>query len=50
MHEVFVLTRWGNKRKRLAVPLAQLEVVHGDKDTKRAVEDWRYWIAMGYEF
>jgi hypothetical protein len=50
MREVFVTTRWGNKRGGLDVPLSQLEVIHGDDDTRRAVEDWRYWVARGYEF
>ena len=50
MHEVFVLVRWGKKKKGLAVPLAQLEVVRGSEETRQAVEDWRYWAAMGYEY
>ena len=34
----------------LAVALSQLEVTHGDEETKQAVEDWHYWVEMGYEF
>jgi hypothetical protein len=34
----------------LAVALSQLEVTQGDEETKRAVEDWHYWVEMGYEF
>ena len=47
--EVFVVTRWQAKG-RLAVPLAQLEVLRGDAKTREAVRDWHYWIARGYEF
>ena len=47
--EMFVETPWEHKRT-LAVPLSQLEVVHGDEETKQAVEDWHYWVGMGYEF
>ena len=46
-HEMFVLTPW--ERRTLAVPLAQLEAAGADDDTRRAVEDWRYWVAQGYE-
>jgi Calcium binding len=34
----------------LAVPLSQLEVVHGDDEPRQAVEDWHYWVETGYEF
>ena len=47
--EMFVETPWEHKRT-LAVPLSQLKVVHGDEGTKQAVEDWHYWVEMGYEF
>jgi len=47
--EMFVETSWEGGRT-LAVPLSQLEVVRADKTTRRAVEDWRYWTVMGYEF
>ncbi len=46
-HEMFVLTPW--ERDTLAVPLSQLEVVHGDEQTRQAVEDWHYWTARGYQ-
>jgi hypothetical protein len=46
--EMFVLIRWG--KRELAVPLAQLEVIAGDDQTREAVEDWHYWVGMGYEF
>jgi hypothetical protein len=47
--EMFVETPWEHKRT-LAVPLSQLEVVHGDDKTRQAVEDWHYWVEMGYRF
>ena len=47
--EMFVEMPWEHKRT-LAVPLSQLEVIHGDKKTVQAVEDWHYWVEMGYEF
>jgi Calcium binding len=46
-HEMFVLTRWD--RGTLAVPLSQLEGVAVDEQTRQAIEDWRYWVARGYE-
>ena len=48
-HELFVTIPW--KQRTLAVPLAQLEVAAGvDEATCQAVEDWHYWVDMGYEF
>ncbi len=47
--EMFVETPWEQKRT-IAVPLSQLKVVHGDDETQQAVEDWHYWVDMGYEF
>jgi len=47
--EMCVETPWEHKRT-LAVPLSQLKVVDGDDETQRAVEDWHYWIGMGYKF
>jgi Calcium binding len=41
--EMFVEIAWEPK-PILAVPLAQLEVVRGDKATRQAVEDWHYWV------
>jgi hypothetical protein len=46
--EMFVTIRWG--KRQLAVPLAQLEVIGADDQTREAVEDWHYWVGMGYEF
>lgn len=47
--EMMVKIRWERKRT-LAVPLAQLKVVDADDDCRQAVEDWLYWVRMGYEF
>jgi hypothetical protein len=46
--EMFVSIAWGERT--LAVPLAQLEVVEASGETREAVEDWHYWVAMGYDF
>ena len=47
-HEMFVTIRW--EKDRLAVPLAQLRPISAThKRTKQGVEDWRYWVKMGYE-
>lgn len=49
MREMFVTVRW--EKAGLAVPLSQLKPTgSADKETRQAVEDWQYWIAMGYEF
>jgi hypothetical protein len=48
MRELFVTIRQG--KRTLAVPLAQLEVIETDDETREAVEDWHYWVRMGYEF
>lgn len=42
-HEMFVLIRW--ERGTLAVPLAQLEGIGVDEQTRQVMEDWRYWVA-----
>src|SRR4051812_25457512 len=47
--EMFVETPWEHERT-LAVPLSQMEVVRADEETSRAVEDWLYWVEMGYQF
>jgi hypothetical protein len=47
--EVFVTIRW--EKDGLAVPLSQLKagILTGEQ-SKQAVEDWNYWVAMGYEY
>jgi hypothetical protein len=46
--EMFVTIRWNDRE--LAVPLAQLAVVKANDRTREAVEDWHYWLRMGYNF
>jgi Calcium binding len=46
--EMFVQIKW--QERDLAVPLAQLEGVKVDKDTRQALADWHYWVRQGYEF
>lgn len=49
-HEMFVMIRY-ERKKNLAVPLAQLKPgSNADDATQQAVEDWLYWVQMGYEF
>ena len=47
-NEMFVMMRW--ERNGLAVPLMQLELIHGNDQTREAIEDWHYWINRGYQF
>jgi Calcium binding len=48
-HEMFVTIRW--EKEGLAVPLSQLTPISAtDEQTKQAIEDWHYWVKMGYEF
>jgi hypothetical protein len=45
--EMFVITR--GEKDGLAVPLSQLTPIDTtDKQTRQAVEDWHYWVQMGY--
>jgi hypothetical protein len=47
--EIFVAIRW--ERDGLAVPLSQLNPIEEtETETKLAVEDWHYWVQMGYQF
>ena len=39
-HEMFVTIRW--KRKKLDIPLSQLEALGESEETRQAVEDWHY--------
>lgn len=49
-HEMFVSIRW-DRKDGLAVPLSQLKPIgDSDEQTRQAVEDWHYWVRMGYEF
>lgn len=49
LREMYVEITWEHERT-LAVPLAQLEVIDADEETRQAVEDWHYWVEMGYQF
>jgi hypothetical protein len=45
---MFVAIRW--QKGRLAVPLSQLKPIRDTPtQTKQAIEDWHYWVEMGYE-
>ena len=47
--DMFVTIRWQDDS--LAVPLSQLKPApKTDKETKQAVDDWHYWVALGYDF
>jgi Calcium binding len=46
-HEMFVLTAW--QGRTLALPLAPLEAVDVDEQTREAIDDWHYWVERGYE-
>jgi hypothetical protein len=48
MGEMFVRVQFAGRK--LGVPLAQLDPVKPDEATREAIEDWRYWVAMRYEF
>ena len=47
-HELFVRVRWNGRA--VAVPLAQVKPHGVDARTRRAVEDWHYWVERGYCF
>ena len=46
-HDMYVNIEWSTRK--LAIPLSQIELISKDSDTQEAIEDWHYWIAMGYE-
>jgi hypothetical protein len=46
-HEMFVLIRWDSGS--LGVPLAQLDGIGVDEETRQAIGDWHYWIGCGHE-
>jgi hypothetical protein len=48
MKEMFVVIAFTGRK--LGVALIQLAPINPSKAVREAVEDWRYWIAMGYEF
>ena len=48
LREMFVRIKFAGRK--VGVPLSQLEVLKASGETRQAVDDWRYWVAMGYEF
>ncbi len=46
-HEMFVMILW--KSRQFAVPLAVMQGIDVDEETKQAIEDWHYWIDQGRE-
>ena len=46
-HEMFVLISW--QGRTLAVPLAQLEGLAVDEQTREGIDYWHYWVDRGYE-
>jgi len=48
MKEMFVQIEW--QGREMGVPLVQLEPIGVDDETQQAIDDWHYWVAMGYEF
>ena len=45
--EMFVWVKTAGKR--IAVPLAQLQPLSKDQETREAVGDWLYWVDREYE-
>lgn len=48
MREMIVLARW--QGCKLGLPLSQLEPLKAKSADREAIQDWRYWVEMGYEF
>ena len=44
-HDMLVQIRW--QRRKMAVPLSQLEAIGANKSTQEAMGDWHYWVAQG---
>ena len=53
-HRKRVQLRWAAPNLadyKAPVPFAQLDLVDVDyEDSLQAIEDWAYWVEMGYEF
>ena len=45
---IFVQIEWSGRK--FGVPLAQLEGIEVNNDTKEAIGDWHYWTNKGYIF
>lgn len=48
MSEIIVLSKWHGRT--LGIPLAQLRPLNVDAATKEAIEDWLYWVGIGYQY
>jgi hypothetical protein len=46
--DMLVLIKW--QGRTMAVPLAQLQAIKGNKATDEAIADWHYWVGQGYCF
>jgi hypothetical protein len=47
MTDMVVLVRW--MQRTLGVPLRLLKPIDAEDETRRALEDWRYWLDRGYQ-
>jgi hypothetical protein len=46
--DMLVIIEWSERT--LGVPLAQLAGVGVAEEAARAIADWHYWVAQGYQF
>jgi Calcium binding len=46
--EILVKIRW--QRRKMGVPLRQLEGVRLGPESGQAITDWHYWCSRGYRF
>ena len=47
MREMFVEIEWQDRT--FGIPLAQLHGIGIGDETQQAIDDWHYWVKMGYE-
>lgn len=45
---IYMDIQWNDRK--LAVPLSQLEGIGTSEVTRQVIEDWHYWVKMGYQF
>jgi hypothetical protein len=45
-HDILVQIQW--RRRKMAVPLSQLDATDADELTTEAIGDWHYWVSQGY--
>ena len=48
MHDMFVTV--DNGEDTIDVPLAQIEPQNASSEAEKAIGDWHYWTARGYQF